>query len=125
MCNVTHDLQTPPILHTATFSPLLWSVKYFMHDAPFSDSEKLRINYSAHAGCYSQIQELYLCWPLRLDTPCIWNYYHLELLSSRSDDLRLSCLLTQVLIPLESIANFNDAIQLFDYITLHFLLIVG
>jgi len=31
-------------------------------------------------------------------------------LSSRRDDLRLSCLLTQALLPLESIANLNDAI---------------
>src|SRR6218665_695667 len=75
-----------------------------------------RPNYSADAGCYSQIQELCLCWPLRLDTPCTCNYYPCHQ-SSRRDDLRLSCLLTQVLMPLESIANFNDAIQLFDYIT--------
>ena len=31
-------------------------------------------------------------------------------LSSRIDDLRLSCSLTQALMPLESIANLNDAI---------------
>jgi len=63
--------------------------------------------------------------------PQIGHSLHLELsyypchLSSRRDDLTLSCLLTQALMPLESIANFNDAIQLFNYITLHFLLRVG
>jgi len=33
MCDVTNDLQTLPILQTATFSqtPFLWRVKYFMH----------------------------------------------------------------------------------------------
>ena len=88
MCDVTRDLQTPPLLQTTTFSqtpPYPWSVKYFMYtvrpltiyDPPFSDSEALRPNYSAHADCYSPIQELCLCWTLRLDTPCTW----LELLS--------------------------------------------
>src|SRR6218665_2576889 len=70
-----------------------------------------RPNYSAHAGCYSPIQVLCLCWPPRLDTPCTWNYYTCHLSSGR-DDLRLSCLLTQTLIPLESIANLTDAILL-------------
>src|SRR6218665_2828035 len=46
---------------------------------------------------YSPIQGLCLCWPLRLETPCTWNYYPCHL-SSRRDDLRLSCLLTQALI---------------------------
>jgi len=68
-----------------------------------------RPKYSDHAGWYSQIQELCLCWPLRLHTPCTWNYYSCHLSSSRQD-LRLSCLLTQALMPLESTANLNDAI---------------
>jgi len=38
-----------------------------------------------------------------------WNYYPCHLFSRR-DDLRLSCLLTQALMPLESIANLNDTI---------------
>src|SRR6218665_2322173 len=73
----------------------------------------------------SPIQKLCLCWPLR-------SYFlHLELLSlspSRRDDLSLSCLLTQALMPLGRLANLNYAIgplALFDYITLHFLLLVG
>jgi len=57
----------------------------------------------------SPIQELCLCWPLRLDTPCTWNYYPSHL-SRRRDVLKLSCLLTQTLMPLENIANLNDAI---------------
>jgi len=79
-----------------------------------SESESLRPNYPAHAGCYSPIQEFCLCWPLRLDTPCTWNYYPCHLSSCR-DDLRLSCLLTQALMPLKSIANLNDAI-LYSYL---------
>jgi len=58
-----------------------------------------------------------------LHTPCTWNYYSCHL-SSRRDDLRLFCLQAQALMPLESIANLSDAILLFDYITLHFLLLV-
>ena len=42
-------------------------------------------------------------------TPYTWNYYPPHL-SSRRDDLRLSCLLTEALMPLESIANLSDAI---------------
>jgi len=42
-------------------------------------------------------------------TPCTWNYYPSRL-SSRRDDLRLSCLLAQALKPLESIADLSDAI---------------
>src|SRR6218665_2674234 len=67
-------------------------------------------------AAYSPIQQLCLCWPLKLDTPCTWNYYPSHI-SSRRDELRLSCLLTQALMPLESIANLNCAIWLFDYIT--------
>src|SRR6218665_3219885 len=74
------------------------------------------MSYSAHAGCYSPIQKLCLCWPLRLDAPCTWNYYPSHI-SSRRDDLRMSCLLTQALMPLESISNLNEAIPLFDCIT--------
>src|SRR6218665_2764398 len=51
-----------------------------------------------------------------LHTLCTWNYYPCHL-SSRRVDLRLSCLLTQALMPLEGIANLDDAIYLFDYIT--------
>src|SRR6218665_4159211 len=50
-------------------------------------------------------------------TPCTCNYYPSHF-SSRRDTLRLSCLLTQALMPLESIANLNDAIYL---ITLHYI----
>jgi len=46
-----------------------------------------------------------------------WNYYTCQL-SSRREDLRLSCLLTQALMPLESIVNLNDAIIIWlHYIT--------
>src|SRR6218665_1650002 len=76
-------------------------------------------NYSSHAGCYSPIQGFCLCWPLKLDTPCTWNYYSCHL-SSRRDDVRLSCLLTQALMPLESIANLNDA-SLYIVISLHYI----
>ena len=79
-----------------------------------------RPNYSAHAGCYSPIQGFCLCLPLKLDTPCTWNYYYPCHLSSRRDDVRLSCLLTQALMPLESIANLNDAIYSY-LITLHYI----
>ena len=43
-----------------------------------------------------------------MDVPAL-NYYPSNLSNSR-DDLRLSCLLTQALMPLESIVNLNDAI---------------
>jgi len=66
---------------------------------PWVNTALLRPNYSAHAGCYSLAHELCFCWPLRLDNPCTWNYYRCHL-SSRRDDLRLSCLLTQTLMPL-------------------------
>ena len=42
-------------------------------------------------------------------TPCTWNCYPSHL-SSRIDDLRLSCLQAQALMLLESIANLSDAI---------------
>src|SRR6218665_581311 len=97
MWDVTRDLQTPTFMQTATFPLLLppWSARYFMHgniyNAPFNDSKALgprsRPNYSAHAACYSSIQELCLCWSLRLDTPCTWNYYPCHQ-SSRRDDFR-------------------------------------
>jgi len=106
MCDVTRHL-----LQTATFSqtplsPGAWrtlctSVKHFIrcHSVIQRCS---RPNYSAHAGC-NPIQELCLCWPLRLDTPCTWNYYPCHLSRTRHN-LRLSCLLTQALMPIESIA---------------------
>ena len=118
MCDVTRDLQTHPLLQTATFSQtphfpgacstLCTAVKTFItrHSVTQRRSQP---KYSAHADCYSPIQELCLCWPLSLDTPCTWNYYSCHL-SSRRDVLRLSCLLTQALMPLENIANLNDAI---------------
>src|SRR6218665_451053 len=37
--------------------------------------------------------------PLRVYTPCTWNYYPCHL-SSHRDDLRLFCLLAQALMPL-------------------------
>src|SRR6218665_3371726 len=51
--------------------------------------------------------------------PQIGHSLHLELLSlsSLQPQRGLSCLLTQALMPLESIANSNDAIWLFDFIT--------
>src|SRR6218665_1598656 len=52
---------------------------------------------------------------LRLDTPRTWNYYPSHI-SSRRDDLRLPCLLTQELMPLERIANLNDAIIVISFI---------
>src|SRR6218665_3297227 len=117
MCDATRDLQTPPpFANCHIFSDvfLLWSVKYFMHvrktfitrHSVIKRRSELIIPHNA--GCYS-CQELCLCWPLRLDTPCTWNYYPCHL-PSRRHDLRLSCLLTQALMPLESIANLNDAI---------------
>ena len=103
--------------HIFLDSCLPLSVKYFMHGRKTFITRHSVIQrrfypnyiYSAHAGCYSPLQELSLCWPLRLDTPCTWKDYPCHL-SSRRDDLRLSCLLTQSLMPLESIANLNDAI---------------
>ena len=100
--------------HIFSDSSLPWSVKYFMRGRKTfltrhsAIQRRSRPNYSAHAGCYCSIQELCLCWPLRLDTPRTWNYYHCHL-CSRRDDLRLSYLLTQAMMPLESIANLNDA----------------
>jgi len=57
-----------------------------MYNAPFSDSEALRPNYSAHAGCYSLIQKLCLCWPSDWTLPAPGIYYSHHL-SSRRDDL--------------------------------------
>jgi len=42
-------------------------------------------------------------------TPCTWNYYPSQL-SSRIDELRLSYLLAETLMPLKIIANLSDAI---------------
>src|SRR6218665_346730 len=66
--------------HIFSVSSLPWSVKYFMHGrktfiTPHSVIQRRsRLNYSEHAGCCSPIQELCLCWPLLLDTPCTTNY---------------------------------------------------
>jgi len=80
--------------HIFSDSSLPWSVKYFMHGRKIFImhhsviQKRSRNNYSAHAGCYSPIQELCFCWPLRLDIPCTWNYmYYPCRLSSRRDDL--------------------------------------
>ena len=86
MCDIMRDLQTTTFSQTPP-SPGAWSTlctAVYIYNTPFSDSEALRPYYSAHAGCYSPIQELCLCWPLRLDTPCTWNYYPCHL-SSRGD----------------------------------------
>ena len=108
--------QTPPSPGAWSRPTLCTAVKHFitLHSVIHRHSQH---NYSRHAGCYSPIQELCLCWPLRLETPWPWNYYPCHL-SSRRDDLRLPCLLTQALMPLESIANLNDAIVIWlHYIT--------
>jgi len=93
MCDVTRDLQTPPPLanfHIFSDSFLLWSVKYFMHVRKTFITRHSVIQRRSdliiprNAGCYSPIQELCLCWPLRLNTPCTWNYYPCHL-SSRGD----------------------------------------
>ena len=42
-------------------------------------------------------------------TPYAWNYYPSQL-SSRIDELRLSYLLAETLMPLKIIANLSDAI---------------
>src|SRR6218665_454377 len=116
MCDVKRDLQTPPPFQTTTFSQTPpWSVKYFMHGRKTFITlhsviqRRSRPNYSALAGCYSPIQVLCLCLPLRLDTPCTWNYYTCHL-SSRRDEVKTVLFLTHALMPLESIANLNDAI---------------
>src|SRR6218665_2293093 len=128
MCDVKRDLRIPPFCKLPHFSDssLHWSVKYFMHGRKtfmtrhsVHDSEAFRPNYFAHAGCYSPIQVPCFCCPLRLETPCARNYYSCHL-SSRRDDLRLSCLLTQALRPLESIADLNHSMQLF--FLLHYIL---
>jgi len=92
----TRDLQTLPLLQTATFSQtppssVAWSTLCTSVIQRRSD-------------CYSPIQELCLCWPFRLDNPCIWNYY-LCPLSSRRDYLRLSGLLTKALMPLRFVRD--------------------
>src|SRR6218665_526759 len=59
--------------HIFSESSLPWSVKYFMHGhKTFITRHSViqrcsRPNYSAHAGCYSPIQGLCLCWPSDLD----------------------------------------------------------
>src|SRR6218665_1275031 len=75
--------------------------------------------------CYGSIQQLCLCSPLA------WNYLTqslcLELLSSHLSSLgnafRLSCLLYQTLMTVESAADLSVAIQLLFYITLNPLLL--
>ena len=54
-----------------------------------------------------------------MDAPAL-NYYPSNLSNSR-DDLRLSCLLAQAPMPLESIANLSDAIPYSYLITLHYI----
>src|SRR6218665_2325932 len=103
MCDVTRDLQTPPFLQTAicTFSEtphFPGGVKYFMHGCKtfitrHSVNQKRSELISPRMRA-AIIQELCLCWPLRLDTFCTWKNYSCHL-SSRRDDLRQSCLLTQ------------------------------
>src|SRR6218665_1984917 len=118
ICTMSRVILRPyPFANCHIFSDpsLPWSVKYFMHSRKtFITRHSViqrcsRPEHSVHAGCYSPIQELCLCWPLRLDTPCTWIYYPCHQ-SSRRDDLRLSCLLTQARMPLERIASLNDAI---------------
>src|SRR6218665_3568751 len=78
--------------HIFSDSSLPWSMKYFMHGhKTFITRHSViqwysRPNYSTHEGCYSPIQELCLCWPLRLAPPCTWNHYPCHL-SRRGDDL--------------------------------------
>src|SRR6218665_2587149 len=53
-------------------------------------------------------------------TPCTWNYCPSHL-STRRDNLRLSCLLAQALMPLESIADLSDAIHVVIRLGLHYI----
>jgi len=53
-------------------------------------------NYSAHAGCYNPIQELCLCWPSDWTLP--------------APGITIPVTYPAALMPLESIANLNDAI---------------
>src|SRR6218665_4179534 len=102
--------------HIFSDSSLSWSVKYSMHGRKTFITRHSVIQIIPRMRAAIVVQELCSCWPLRFDTPCTWNYYLCHL-SSRRVDLRLSCLLTQALMPLVRIANLNDAIYLFDYIT--------
>src|SRR6218665_3367951 len=62
--------------HIFSDSSLSWSVKYFMHGRKTFIKRHSVIQRRPQPklfGCYSPIQELCLCWHLRLDTPCTWN----------------------------------------------------
>src|SRR6218665_2410565 len=68
-CKLPHFLRLLPPLEREV---LYACRKTFITRHAFSAPEALQPNYSAHAGCYSPIQELCLCWPPSLDTPCVW-----------------------------------------------------
>ena len=75
MCDVMRDLQNPPLCTLPYFFrllPLLEREVLYARRKTFltHHSEAQPTYYSAHAGCYSPIQELCFCLPLRLDTPC-------------------------------------------------------
>jgi len=105
----TRDLQIPPLLQTATFFQTPYSpssVKYFMHVrktfiARHSVIQR-RSDLIIPRMRAAMVQSKSFACVGQLDNPCIWNYYPCHL-SSRKDDLRLSCLLTQALMPLRPV----------------------
>ena len=110
--------------HIFSDSSLSWSVKYSMHGRKTFITRHSVIQIIPRMRAAIVVQELCSCWPLRFDTPCTWNYYLCHL-SSRRDDFRLFCLLTQALMPLALLTWMTLYAELFDCITLHFPLACG
>src|SRR6218665_163405 len=98
--------------HIFSDFPLPWSVKYFMCGRETFISlhsviqRRSRPNYSAHN--LEQSKSFAYVGPLDWTLPV--SGITIGHLSSYRDDLRLSCLLTQGLMPFGTIANLNDAI---------------
>jgi len=71
MCDITRDLQTPPFCKLPHFLRLLPPLEHevlYARPQTFVTRHSViqmrsRPNDSAHASCYSPIQELCLCWP--------------------------------------------------------------
>ena len=107
-------------------SSLPWSVKYFMHGRKTFKKRHSEIQRRSRPKLFGACEllqpdarALLMLVPqigVVFHTLCTWNYYPSHL-SNRRDDVRLSCLLAQALMRLESIATLSDTIQLYDYIT--------
>src|SRR6218665_3415510 len=122
MYDITRDLQTPtPFANCHIFSDasLPWSVKYFMQVRKTLVTRHSAIQRRSDLIIPRMRAAIVQSKSFAYVGPSDWTPPAPGItIPVRRDDLRLSCFLTQALMPLESIANFNDAIHL---ITLHYI----